>query len=131
MTVLKGGPMMGQIKITNMQFYTYNGVLKEENKLGQRLEVDVALQVLFEKIGTKDDLRQTVNYAAVYQTIAQVVKTHQYQLIESLANYLTQVILAAYSKVMGIKLELRKYSVPIDGIFDHVAVVSEVKRDDA
>ncbi|PIO83100.1 dihydroneopterin aldolase [Loigolactobacillus backii] len=122
---------MGQIKITNMQFYTYNGVLKEENKLGQRLEVDVALQVLFEKIGTKDDLRQTVNYAAVYQTIAQVVKTHQYQLIESLANYLTQVILAAYSKVMGIKLELRKYSVPIDGIFDHVAVVSEVKRDDA
>ncbi|WP_338014716.1 dihydroneopterin aldolase [Loigolactobacillus backii] len=123
--------MMGQIKITNMQFYTYNGVLKEENKLGQRLEVDVALQVLFEKIGTKDDLRQTVNYAAVYQTIAQVVKTHQYQLIESLANYLTQVILAAYSKVMGIKLELRKYSVPIDGIFDHVAVVSEVKRDDA
>ncbi|WP_338086886.1 dihydroneopterin aldolase [Loigolactobacillus backii] len=123
--------MMGQIKITNMQFYTYNGVLEEENKLGQRLEVDVALQVPFEKIGTKDDLRQTVNYAAVYQTIAQSVKTHQYQLIESLTNYLTQVILAAYPKVMGIKLELRKYSVPIDGIFDHVAVVSEVKRDDA
>ncbi|MFD0897048.1 dihydroneopterin aldolase [Loigolactobacillus binensis] len=119
---------MGLIKINNIQVYTYNGVLPEENRLGQRLEIDVALTVPIETLGTQDKLSQTVSYAEVYTTITEIAKTRQYQLIESLANQISQTILAQYHLVEKVQLRVRKYSVPIAGIFDNVEIEVQVSR---
>ncbi|MFD1317270.1 dihydroneopterin aldolase [Loigolactobacillus zhaoyuanensis] len=119
---------MGLIKINNIQVYTYNGVLPEENRLGQRLEIDVALTVPIEKLGTKDQLVATVNYAKVYATVTEIAQTQQYQLIESLANHISQELLKQYQLVESVKLRVRKYSVPIAGIFDNVEIEVQVNR---
>ncbi|ATO55870.1 dihydroneopterin aldolase [Loigolactobacillus coryniformis subsp. coryniformis] len=119
---------MGLIKINNIQVYTYNGVLPEENRLGQRLEIDVALTVPIERLGTKDQLNETVNYAKVYDSIVTIAQTQQYQLIESLANHISQELLRQYQLVEAVQLRVRKYSVPIAGIFDNVEIEVQVKR---
>ncbi len=118
---------MGAIRITNMQFHTYNGVFAEEQKLGQRLQIDVELRLPIETQVQHDDLQETIDYGAVYQTVADFVATHQYRLIEMLANQLLAKLQATYA-VSGITLRIRKGAVPIAGIFDAVEI--EVATDD-
>lgn len=119
---------MGQIQIKRMQFYTFNGVLPEENKLGQRLELDAQFEVPFEQTGTQDDLAQTVSYAAVYDAVTTIVQQHQFKLIESLVNLIGQSLLAQFPLIQQVKLTLRKYGAPIAGIMDYVGVSTTLVR---
>ncbi|WP_179394897.1 dihydroneopterin aldolase [Lacticaseibacillus absianus] len=118
---------MGVIRITNMQFHTYNGVYAEERRLGQRLAIDIALRLPIETQVQHDDLSETINYGDVYREIAEFVATHSYQLIESLANHLLTHLQAQFA-VHGITLRIRKGAVPIAGVFDTVEI--EVNTDD-
>lgn len=113
---------MGWIRINNMQFYTYNGVLQEEKRLGQRLEIDAELGYPIESKVHDDDLTTTVSYADVYETIKDFVTSHSFDLIESVANELSDLILATYPTLTAVRLRIRKYSVPIAGTFDNVEI---------
>ncbi|KIS02706.1 dihydroneopterin aldolase [Paucilactobacillus wasatchensis] len=120
---------MGKIRINNMSFHTYNGVFAEEKKLGQRLQLDAELSYPIEQVVQHDDLTETVSYADVYQTIEDFVLSKNYNLIESLANHLLQQLLVTYPTIEAITLRVRKYSVPIAGIFDNVEIeVSGVQQ---
>lgn len=59
---------MGQIRINNMVFHTYNGVFAEEKRMGQRLEVDLDMSYPIETAVQHDELTETVSYADVYDT---------------------------------------------------------------
>lgn len=105
-----------------MSFHTYNGVFAEEKKLGQRLQLDAELSYPIEQMVNHDSLKETVSYADVYQTIEDFVLTNNYNLIESVANQLLAKLLKTYPTVQAITLRVRKYSVPIAGIFDNVEI---------
>ncbi|CUS25986.1 dihydroneopterin aldolase [Paucilactobacillus oligofermentans DSM 15707 = LMG 22743] len=105
-----------------MSFHTYNGVFPEEKRMGQRLEIDVELTYPIEEQVKNDDLTETVSYADVYDTIERFVLNHNYNLIESLANNVLQTLLADYPMITEITLKVRKYSVPIAGIFDNIEI---------
>lgn len=105
-----------------MSFHTYNGVFDEEKKLGQRLEIDVELTYPIEKKVQNDDLNETVSYADVYDEIKNFVNSNSFDLIESVANNLLRELLKKFPEIEKIKLKIRKYSVPIDGIFDNVEI---------
>jgi len=105
-----------------MSFHTYNGVFPEEKRLGQRLEIDVELTYPIEQQVKTDNLNETVSYADVYETIESFVLNHNYNLIESLANNLLTTLLANYLSISDIRLKVRKYSVPIAGIFDNIEI---------
>jgi len=113
---------IGKIRINNMSFHTYNGVFPEEKRMGQRLEIDVELTYPIEEQVKNDDLTETVSYADVYDTIERFVLNHNYNLIESLANNVLQTLLADYPMITEITLKVRKYSVPIAGIFDNIEI---------
>ncbi|MBD8088018.1 dihydroneopterin aldolase [Limosilactobacillus sp. c11Ua_112_M] len=113
---------MGKIRINNMPFNTYNGVFAEEKKLGQKIEVDCEMTYPIEAKVRTDNLEETVSYADVYDTIAQFVAHHNYNLIESLANNLLHEILRTYPMLDEVRLRIRKYSVPIAGIFDNIEI---------
>ena len=113
---------MGKIRINNMSFHTFNGVFAEEKKLGQRLQIDAELTYPIEETVKHDDLKETVSYADVYQTIEDFVLNNNYNLIESVANHLLKKILADYPTIQAVKLKVRKYSVPIAGIFDNIEI---------
>ena len=113
---------IGKIRINNMSFHTYNGVFPEEKRLGQRLEIDVELTYPIEQQVKTDNLNETVSYADIYETIESFVLNHNYNLIESLANNLLTTLLANYLSISDITLKVRKYSVPIAGIFDNIEI---------
>lgn len=117
---------MGKIRINNLKFYTKNGVLKEERILGQQLEIDVELTMDLTKAGKIDDVADTVNYAEVNDQIAARLEKDSFDLIEAVAS----AILDDIEKNHGQKLQkamvrIRKYSVPMPGIFDNIEIEME------
>lgn len=117
---------MGKIRINNLKFFTKNGVLKEERILGQQLEVDVELTMDLTKAGKTDNVEDTVSYAEVNDKIAERLAQDSFDLIEAVAS----AILDDIELIHGKKLEkalvrIRKYSVPMPGIFDNIEIEME------
>ncbi|MDF2720161.1 MAG: dihydroneopterin aldolase [Paenibacillus sp.] len=72
---------MDKMQLSRMQFYGYHGVFPEENKLGQRFYVDLALSLDLSEAGRTDDLDKTVNYAEVYERVKTIVEGRTFRLI--------------------------------------------------
>jgi dihydroneopterin aldolase len=107
--------MTDYIRLNEMVFYGYHGVLPEEQTLGQRFVVDVELATDLRAAGTSDDLDRTVNYAAVYASVREIVTGPPKRLIEAVAEQIAATILADHPAVERIVVRLRKPEVPIAG----------------
>ena len=102
-------------------FYGYHGVFEAEKELGQRFEVDVELVTDLSIPGQTDDLEQSINYVDVYTLVSDIVQERTYNLIEALAENIAGEILSAYA-VHQVVVRVRKPSVPMGGVIDHVEV---------
>ncbi len=117
---------MDKIRINTLKFFTKNGVLAEEKRLGQQVEIDLEMQLSLAEAGRTDDVTQTVNYAEVNELIAQRVNNHSYDLIEGLASAILDDISADYQEQLNkIIIKIRKYSVPMPGLFDNIEIEME------
>jgi dihydroneopterin aldolase len=120
------GVLMDKIRINNMKFWTYNGVLPEEQKLGQPIAIDLELRLDLSISGKSDDLTQTINYAEVFQMITELVKSKSFQLMEALAY----AILDAIGQRWGLQLYsalvcVHKQYMPMTGVFDDIEIEME------
>lgn len=119
---------MDKIFIDNLEIFANHGVLKEENALGQKFVISVALECDTRHAGKKDNLDNSVNYADVCRLIEDVMKNNTYQLIEAAAENIAQEILIKYEKVRGVTVNLKKPWAPILMNVDTVGVEIERKR---
>ena len=114
--------MRDKIYISQMEFYGYHGVLREENVLGQRFLVDVALELDLRPAGRSDRLEHTVNYAEVYERCRTIVEERTLALIEAVAEAIADELLAAFPAVQRCTVKVIKPNPPIRGHYQHVAV---------
>jgi dihydroneopterin aldolase len=112
----------------NMAFYGYHGVLPEEKTLGQKFFVDAYLGLPLRKAGETDDLRFSVNYGAVYESIKSVVANERFDLLEALAERLCNEIFDSYPQVTEVKIRVKKPEAPVPGLFDFFGVEIERER---
>lgn len=114
---------MGKIRIQNLRFFTYNGVLPEERKLGQPIAVDLELILPLSDAGKSDDLTQTVSYAEVTEKVSALIEEKTFLLMESVAYNILELLEENYGKILrGAKVKVRKLSVPMSGIYDHIEI---------
>ncbi|MBT2658022.1 dihydroneopterin aldolase [Bacillus sp. ISL-18] len=113
---------MDKIYVNRMEFYGYHGVFPEENRLGQRFIVDLAVSVDLKKAGTTDELKFSVNYGELYQVCKEVVEGKPYKLLEAVAEELAANILRVFPLVMDVTVKVIKPDPPIPGHYKSVAV---------
>lgn len=112
---------MLKIKLINMQFFGYHGVLLEEKELGQIFQADVIIYIS-EPI-KKDTLEHTINYIEIFNIVKKEVENERYNLIEALAERIVDKIYNVYKKqITRIILRIRKPAVPLHGILDYAEV---------
>mgnify|MGYP000846200506 CR=1 FL=1 len=117
--------MADKLILKNMIFYGYHGVYAAEKELGQRIEVDVEMELALHAAGANDDLETTINYAEVYSLIKGLVEEKDFNLIEALAHAIAEAILSTYS-LEGVTVRVRKPNPPVGGVMDYFAV--EINR---
>lgn len=117
---------MDKIKLKNLGFYGYHGVLPEENSLGQKFFVDIDMYVDLKSAGASDDVADTVNYAEVYNIVKDIVENRRFKLIEALAENIADHIIKEFPVVKEIVINIRKPEAPVRGIYDYFGV--EIRR---
>ena len=110
-----------------MVFYGYHGVSSEEKARGQRFVVDVELFADLESAGRSDDLKDTVDYGDVYRLVKSVVEEEQFDLIETVAQQISDGILDG-CPVDEVKVRVSKPEVSIKGSILSSAAVEIVRR---
>ncbi|ECB9713727.1 dihydroneopterin aldolase [Listeria monocytogenes] len=121
---------MDKIYLNELVFYGYHGVLAEETKLGQTFRVSLILGLSTKKAGISDSVDDTVSYAAVYETVKEIVEGTPFKLIEALAEKIATEVLTGYPLLEEVTVKLIKPNPPIPGHYDSVAVEIERKRSD-
>lgn len=111
-----------------MKFFGYHGVLPEEQRLGQRFEVDLELSLDLRPAGEADNPELTVSYADVFTTVEQVVTGPPQKLLESVAETISRRVLQQYPAIDEVKVTLKKPGAPIRGQFDYMAVTIHRQR---
>lgn len=113
---------METIRIKGLQIFAYHGVNPEEKENGQNFILDLALKADLSRAAQSDDLKDTINYAAVRKTVNAVFTAQKYDLIERAAQVVCDAVLDNFSQVQSVTIELKKPEAPINAIFDYVSV---------
>ena len=113
--------METKIRLKNIQLYGWHGVSNKEKQVGQQFEIDVEVRAILNSDIVTDDIRQTVNYSDLYDSIVRLFSDKKYNLIETLANKMSVSILQ-YFNVSRCKVLIRKPDAPIKGVLDYVEV---------
>ena len=119
---------MDRIELKGMEFYGYHGCYPMEREQGQPFFVDVSLQVPLKRAGTSDDLRETVDYGAVFDDVRGIVEGEPRKLIEAVAEAIADKVLRGYPLVESVSVTVHKPDAPLSGKFRDAAVTIERKR---
>ncbi len=109
------------ITVRGMRFLGRHGVSLEERLEPQPIEVDVLIPADLRAAGASDELAQTVDYAAVFARVAEIVEKQSFRLLEALAETIAQAVLAD-EKVDEVEVAVRKPKAPMPGAFETVEV---------
>lgn len=100
------------ILIDDLRVTCLIGVLDHERVTPQPLRIDVDMEVDLHDAGQSDDLTQTVHYGEVAIALANLARDTKYQLLERLAQHMTEVVLS-FPLVRAVDLRLTKLEPPI------------------
>ena len=118
---------MDKIVISNLKVFCHHGVYEEEQINGQNFYVTAVLFMDTHEAGMTDDLTKSVNYAELCHDITKFMKENRYDLIEAVAEKLSEHILLNYPLIKEIKLTISKPEAPIGLPFENVCVEIERK----
>lgn len=115
-----------KIHIRNLEVFGRHGVFPEENRLGQKFEVDADLYISIREAGLNDDLTKSIHYGEVSHFIASFMTEHTFRLIEAAAEQMAEALLLQFPAMEKIRLEIRKPWAPIGLPLESVSV--EIER---
>lgn len=84
---------MDCIQITGLKVETTIGVYHYEQQIKQPLWLDISCFLPLSGAGRQDDLGQSLDYASLTQKIRQTLKDKKFQLIETVAETIAQLVL--------------------------------------
>ncbi|MBI3590628.1 MAG: dihydroneopterin aldolase [Candidatus Melainabacteria bacterium] len=113
------------INVHNIPCYCSIGIHSEEKKLGQKLFIDVHVDVASDKLTNSDDINDTFSYVDIYKTVQRIAQSKPHSLIETLAEDLALSFLQ-HSFVLKARVIVRKPHIPFPEFQGDVSV--EVER---
>lgn len=115
-----------RVFLRGLVFFARHGVYAAEAELGQRFEVDVDCMLGPGAVGRSDAHEDTVCYQRVYDAVKAVIEGPRVALIETLAERVAGELLERFPGLRSVRVEVRKPSAPVTGVFTTVGV--EVTR---
>jgi 7,8-dihydroneopterin aldolase/epimerase/oxygenase len=109
------------IEITGLSLYTHHGVSEAEREVGQRLVVDLRLDVGETDATVTDSIEDTIDYAEVCQLVALVAQQRSHKTLERLCGTIANRLLADY-ELEGVWVKATKPEPPIALSVDEVSV---------
>lgn len=120
--------MSDQIRLVGLSFYGFHGAIAAEQETGRMYEVDCEMDADLSRACQSDRLSDTIDYAAVYMSIREIVEGTQYKLLEALAERIARILLDKFP-ITRVTLHVRKLTPPIAGHVKFVEVAITRSRE--
>jgi dihydroneopterin aldolase len=117
-----------RIAVRGIRAHAHHGVYSWERERGQMFRVDAVLELDTAPAAASDDLERTVNYAELAQRLHAVLAGEPVNLLETLAQRLAEVCLAA-PVVGAVEITVHKPDAELGVPFDDVAVTIRRTKD--
>jgi dihydroneopterin aldolase len=109
------------VEITGLSLYTHHGVTDAEREVGQRLVLDLRLDLGETDATVTDSIDDTVDYAEVCQLVALIAQQRSHKTLERLCSTIAERLLADY-ELEGVWVKAAKPEPPIALSVDEVSV---------
>lgn len=113
---------MDKIIIENLELIAEHGVFKEEKFLGQKFIISVEMTTNTREAGKTGNLNASTHYGFVADDIEKIFTGESFDLIETCAEKIAEMILTKYPLISEVKVTVKKPWAPIRKHFDFVAV---------
>ena len=114
--------MPDRIEIRGLRALGLIGVLPEERERQQPFEIDLDVELDLAPAGATDAIEDSVDYGRLSLAVADVVMTESHLLLERVAQRITDVVLAADSRIQSVWVCVRKLRPPIPADVGSTAV---------
>lgn len=115
---------MAIIELEEMEFYAYHGCFKEEQVVGNRFCVNIALKVNIDMPAKSDFIGDAVNYVEVYHIIKEEI-FHNSHLLENVATRMVDAVSKRFPEIEWIRLKVSKINPPMGGKMKQVSLTIE------
>ncbi len=112
---------MGVISLEGIEFFAYHGYYDEEQKIGNKYSIDIAITVDLSRAAQADKLKLTVNYEEVYKIIAQVMR-ERHRLLEHIAYKIIEAVKRQFPHIEALTVNVSKFNPPLGGICERSKV---------
>jgi 7,8-dihydroneopterin aldolase/epimerase/oxygenase len=114
--------MNDAIFVTGLLIHARHGVMDHEEKVGQRFVIDLELALDLAPAARSDKLADTASYAHIVEVATRAFTTRNYRLVEAAAGAVAEAILAAFARVVSVRVTVHKPHAPVAAIFADVGV---------
>ncbi len=109
------------VEISGLSLYTHHGVSDAEREVGQRLVVDLRLDVGSPDAMVTDRIQDTVDYSLVCEAVALVAQQRSYRTLERLCAAIADRLLDAF-EIVALSVKVSKPEPPIALPVEEVSV---------
>jgi dihydroneopterin aldolase len=120
--------MTDELSILGIDVFAHHGVFDFEKHEGQTFVIDLSLGVETAAAAASDDLRDTVDYGSLVESVIAAVEKDPVDLIETLAQRIADVCLTDV-RVEWVRVTVHKPDAPIEATFTDVALTITRKRE--
>jgi len=109
------------VEISGLSLYTHHGVTAAEREIGQRILIDLTLEVGEVDATVTDMVEDTVDYGEVCNTVALVAQQRSYKTLERLCTAIADRLLDQYA-IEAVSVKCAKPEPPIALPVEEVSV---------
>jgi len=114
--------MSDRIFVHGLSLHAYHGVMPHEAKVGQSFTIDLELTIDLDAAARSDKVVDTVSYDKVVDCASEAFRAQRFRLIEAAAGRVADAVLAAFPRVVSVKVTIHKPHAPIAATFNDVGV---------
>lgn len=112
---------MGLIEIENMEFYAYHGCFKEEQIVGNRFLVDLAIETDMSIPSKTDNINDALNYQTAYELVKAEMQKKSH-LLEHIAGRILDALYSKFKNIIKATVKVSKMNPPMGGKMERVSV---------
>ncbi len=114
----------GIIELEEMEFYAYHGCFKEEQVVGNKFIVNIAIQVDVEKPAKTDNIKDALNYVSVYEITKKEIMINSH-LVENVTERIVKTIHQKFDYIDWVRVKVSKMNPPMGGQMKAVSITMQ------
>lgn len=109
------------IILNEMKFYSYHGVLPQENTVGAEYKVSLDIETDFSEAAATDNLEGTINYAEIHEAVKEEMNIPA-KLLEHLTYRISKRLFTDFPTIKSIEITIFKENPPMGADCKNVGV---------